>query len=116
MDRRHYSVQHRSLGAARSHGGRVMGLLFLPVLNSRMVTDRRDALVAIVVFGTTLLVFSMCTFGQRWIAKGQVFRLGGQVWSPILCRASSSLPCHGRSPGASSLNIHPCGDYTFVQQ
>ena len=60
-------------------------VVFYLVLNSRMVTDRRDALVAIVVFGTTLLgLLDIVPLVNDWIAKGQVFRLGGQVWSPIL--------------------------------
>ncbi|MEE2789709.1 MAG: sugar transferase [Myxococcota bacterium] len=60
-------------------------VVFYLVLNSRMVTDQRDALVAIVVFGTTLLsLLDVVPLVNAWIAKGQLSRLYSQEWSPIL--------------------------------
>jgi lipopolysaccharide/colanic/teichoic acid biosynthesis glycosyltransferase len=67
-------------------------VVFYLVMNSRMVTDRRDALIAVLVTGTTVMgLLELVPRIVEWIDSGSLDQLVGPLFSPTLMSATVIL-------------------------
>ena len=64
-------------------------VVFYLVMNSRMVTDRRGALIAVLVAGTTAMgLFELGPRAVEWVNTGSIGGLVGPLFSPTLMSAA----------------------------
>ena len=67
-------------------------VVFYLVMNSRMVTDRRDTLVAVLVAGTTFMgLFELIPRLMEWAEAGTISQLAGPLVNPTLLSAAVIL-------------------------